>query len=148
MASQAGQCGPSSQMLVSADSRLTSVKPLHDSVARSEHLERCQGGEDAMGSADQPSVTAESKLNEVLAQSPSAGQILVQAGGGWVNKKGDLYAQFPDLTVAQYAEMNSLEVDGIVARLQAAAESDAMAKKAGAGARDDYDVWRRPALTI
>ena len=101
-----------------------------------------------MAESDQSPITGESKLNEVLGRSPSAGQILIQAGRGWVNKKGDLYAQFPDLTVAQYAEMNGLELSAIVARLRAAAESDAMAKKAGAGARDDYDVWRRPPLTI
>ena len=101
-----------------------------------------------MPGSDQPQITGDSKLNEVLERSPSAGQILIQAGRGWVNKKGDLYAQFPDLTVAQYAEMNSLDLGGIVALLRAAAESDAMAKKAGSGARDEYDVWRRPALTI
>jgi hypothetical protein len=101
-----------------------------------------------MGSADQPQITGDSKLNEVLARAPSAGQILVQAGRGWVNKKGDLYAQFPDLTVAQYAEMNGLEIGGLIALLRAAAESDAMAKKAGPGARADDDVWRRPPLTI
>ena len=101
-----------------------------------------------MPGRDEPQITADSKLNDVLARSPSAGEILVQAGRGWVNKKGDLYAQFPELTVAQYVEMNGLELGGIIARLRAAAESDAMAKKAGSGAREDDDVWRRPPLTI
>jgi hypothetical protein len=101
-----------------------------------------------MAGSDQAQITADTKLNEVLARAPSAGQILVQAGRGWVNKKGDLYAQFPGLTVAQYAEMNGLDLGGIVARLRAAAESDALARKAGPGAGTDDDVWRRPPLTI
>jgi hypothetical protein len=101
-----------------------------------------------MAGSDANQIDAGSKLNEVLARAPSAGQILVQAGRGWVNKKGDLYAQFPDLTVAQYAEMNGLELGALIARLRAAAESDALARKAGHDAHDDEDVWRRPPLTI
>ena len=101
-----------------------------------------------MGDTDWSQIVADSKLNEVLAQYPSVGQILVQAGRGWVNRPGDLYAQFPDLTVAQYAEMNGIEVRGLLRRLQAAAESDAMTKKTSRGVRDDDAVWRRPPLTI
>ena len=101
-----------------------------------------------MGGTEWSQIVADSKLNEVLAQYPSVGQILVQAGRGWVNRPGDLYAQFPDLTVAQYAEMNGIEIRGLLRRLQAAAESDAMTKKTSPGARDDDAAWRRPPLTI
>jgi hypothetical protein len=101
-----------------------------------------------MGGTDWSQIVADSKLNDVLAQYPSVGQILVQAGRGWVNRPGDLYAQFPDLTVAQYAEMNGIEVGGLLRRLQAAAESDAMTKKTSRSARDDEAAWRRPPLTI
>lgn len=92
-------------------------------------------------------IAAESKLNEVLARYPSIGPVLVQAGRGWVNRRGDLYAQFPDLTVAQYAEMNGIAVAGLVKRLQAAAEADEMASKSKPAAGDDA-AWRRPPLTI
>src|SRR5262245_55290159 len=97
---------------------------------------------------DWSQIAAESKLNEVLARYPSIGPILVQAGRGWVNKPGDLYAQFPDLTVAQYAEMNGLEVSALVKRLRAAAEADEMAEKRKASPEGDEAAWRRPPLTI
>jgi hypothetical protein len=93
-------------------------------------------------------ITAESKLNEVLARYPSVGPILVQAGRGWVNKRGDLYAQYPDLTVAQYAEMNHLELPAILKRIQAAAEAEEMARRAAKRPDDDEAAWRRPPVTI
>jgi hypothetical protein len=50
-------------------------------------------------------VAADIKLNEILERYSSVGN-LVQAGRVWVNKPGDLYARFPDLT----AELNGLEI--------------------------------------
>lgn|SRR5262245_33875571 len=97
---------------------------------------------------DWSQIAAESKLNEVLARYPSIGPILVQAGRGWVNRPGDLYAQFPDLTVAQYAEMNGLAIAGLLKRLQAAAEADQMASKQKPSSADQDATWRRPPLTI
>ena len=90
----------------------------------------------------------DSKLNATLARYPSLGPILVQAGRGYVNRQGDLYAQFPDLTVAQYAEMNGIELRGLVKRLQAAAEADEMARKVAPDPKGDDSVWSRPPLTI
>src|SRR4026208_2283249 len=63
-----------------------------------------------MSATDWVQIAADTKLNEILERYSSVGPILVQAGRGWVNKPGDLYAQFPDLTVAQDDEPNSLEV--------------------------------------
>ncbi len=97
---------------------------------------------------DWSNIGPDSKLNDILAGHRSAGPILVQAGPGWVNKRGDLYAQFPDLTVAQYAEMNGLEVGSLVKRLRAAAESDEMAQKGKPSPEGDDTAWRRPPLTI
>ena len=95
-------------------------------------------------------IAADTKLNEILERYPSVGPILVQAGRGWVNKQGDLYAQFPDLTVAQYAELNGVEVGRVLGLLQAAAESEDRTKETGArqGSGDDDAVWRRPPVTI
>jgi hypothetical protein len=101
----------------------------------------------ADGGASTP-ITPETKLNDILARCPGAGQILVQAGRGYVNRRGDLYAQYPDLTVAQYAEMNGLEVAAVVTRLAAAAEAEEMARKgrlpAGAAREDSRSVRRTP----
>jgi hypothetical protein len=101
-----------------------------------------------MSGADWVQIAADTKLNEILERYSSVGPILVQAGRGWVNKEGDLYAQFPDLTVAQYAELNGAEVGQVLPLLQAAAESEERAKKAGTGQRDDEEIWRRPPVTI
>ena len=100
-----------------------------------------------MSGAGGMQIAAESRLNEILERYPSVGPILVQAGRGWVNKRGDLYAQFPDLTVAQYAELNGVEVARVLRLLQAAAESEDRTGKAGARQEDDA-VWRRPPATI
>jgi len=101
-----------------------------------------------MSGTDWVQVAADTKLNEILERYSSVGPILVQAGRGWVNKLGDLYAQFPDLTVAQYAELNGLEVGRVLRLLQAAAEAEERTKKAGAGQGDHDAVWRRPPVTI
>jgi hypothetical protein len=93
-------------------------------------------------------IAADTKLNEILERYSSVGPILVQAGRGWVNKQGDLYAQFPDLTVAQYAELNALEIDRVLRLLQAAAESEERTLKTGASPRDHLEAWRRPPVTI
>lgn len=92
-------------------------------------------------------ITADAKLNEALASYPSLGPILVQAGRGWVNRRGDLYAQYPDLTVAQYAEMNGLALADLLKRLQAAAEAEELARTRKPSA-DSEEAWRRPPLTI
>jgi len=101
-----------------------------------------------MSGADWVQIAADTKLNEILERYSSVGPILVQAGRSWVNKLGDLYAQFPDLTVAQYAELNGLDVGRVLRLLQAAAEAEERTKKAGAGQGDHDAVWRRPPVTI
>jgi hypothetical protein len=97
---------------------------------------------------DSHPITLESRLNDVLARCPSAGQILVQAGKGYVNRRGDLYAQFPDLTVAQYAELNGLDANAVVARLSAAVEAEEMARKARPPARAAREDVREDAASV
>ena len=101
-----------------------------------------------MSGTDAVQIAGETKLNEILERYSSVGPILVQAGRGWVNKEGDLYAQFPDLTVTQYAELNGLEVGRVLRLLQAAAESEERTRKAGPERRDHDAIWRRPPVTI
>lgn len=100
--------------------------------------------------SDPAAIAADSKLNELLARYPALGPVLVQAGRGYVNRRGDLYAQYPDLTVAQYAELNGLAVGGLIRRLAAVAEAEDLARKiASAGTRaDDAPSLRRLPLTI
>jgi hypothetical protein len=101
--------------------------------------------------SDWTGIAADSKLNELLARYPTLGPILVQAGRGYVNRRGDLYAQYPDLSVAQYAELNGLEVGRLVRRLQAAAEAEDLARKitrASPAGDDDAPSLRRVPLTI
>jgi len=95
-------------------------------------------------------ITADSKINEILSHYPSIGPILVQAGPGYVNRRGDLYAQYPDLTVAQYSEMNGLQVAAVVRRLKAAAEAEEMARRRAPHAQDREDsiAVRRIPLSI
>ena len=88
-----------------------------------------------MSGTDWVQVAADTKLNEILERYSSVGPILVQAGRGWVNKPGDLYAQFPDLTVAQYAELNGLEVGRVLRLLQAAAEAEEQDEEGRGGPR-------------
>jgi hypothetical protein len=94
-------------------------------------------------------VTPETKLNELLARHPSIAPILVQMGRGWVNRKGDLYAQYPDLTVKGYAELNGLDADALTRRLAAAVEAEEMARKvASRPPGEDSPAMQRPPVTI
>jgi|SRR5262245_13249550 len=92
----------------------------------------------------------ESSLNDVLSRYPTVGPILVQMGRGYVNQRGDLYAQFPDLSVEQYAKLNELDVAAVVGRLRAAAEAEEMAPKpvTSGGAPEDDPARRRLPLSI
>ena len=86
-------------------------------------------------------IGAESKLNDVLARYPSAGPIFFQAGRAFVTRPRDLYAQYPGLTVAQYATLNGLDTEALVRRLQAEAEAAEQAR--GRAAPDDDAPSRR-----
>jgi hypothetical protein len=101
-------------------------------------------------SSDWTQIGPESKVNDVMARYPTMGPVLVQMGRGYVNRRGDLYAQFPDLSVAQYAELNGLDTDAVVRRLQAEAEADAMTPKrtGSAQAIEDGPTLRRLPLAI
>jgi hypothetical protein len=101
--------------------------------------------------AESTPVTPASTLNSILERCPSAGQILVQMGQGYVNRRGDLYAQYPDLSVAQYAELNGLDTARVVDRLAAAVEAEEMARKGrppARAAREDAASVRRTPLAI
>ena len=92
-------------------------------------------------------VTADTKLNDVLMRYPSAGPILFQAGRAFVTKPRDLYAQFPGLTVEEYARLNGLDADALVRRLRAEAEAAEGERRLGVPDGDEV-TGRRVALTL
>jgi hypothetical protein len=92
-------------------------------------------------------IAADSKLNDVLARYPSAGPIFFQAGRAFVAKPRDLYAQYPGLTIGEYARLNGLDTATLVSRVRAEAES-AEAQRRLPAPDDDAPSRRRTALTL
>ena len=77
-------------------------------------------------------ITAESKINDVLARHPGTAPVFTQGRRLYVDQKHDLYARFPGLTVGDFARQNGLALGPVLTQLNALAESgDA------AGARPD-----------
>lgn len=92
-------------------------------------------------------ITAESKLNDVLARYPTAGPIFFQAGRTFTAKPRDLYAQYPGLTLAEYARLNGLDEAALVGRVRAEAESAEVTRRLGPP-DDDAASLRRLAPTL
>ena len=69
-------------------------------------------------------VTADAVVGEVLRHFPTVSQILVQHGGMFHARKGDLYANYAPLTVAEYASRSRVDVEALLGLLNAAAETD------------------------
>ena len=69
-------------------------------------------------------VTADAVVGEVLRRFPMVSQILIQRGGMFHANKGDLYASYPPMTVAEYASRSGVDVDALLGLLNAAAETD------------------------
>ena len=80
-------------------------------------------------------VTAGAVVSEVLHRFPGAGQILLQHGGMFHARKGDLYASYLPLTVAEYASRSGIDLEGLLDLLNAAAETDEFARRSNGGQR-------------
>jgi hypothetical protein len=95
-------------------------------------------------------ITAEWKLGEVLARYPSAGPILSQSGRLYVARPGELYAQYPALTIGEWARVNGVALDGLLGRLNAEAETVQAARRAAPRRPPDEESpsLRRPSLTV
>src|SRR5678816_4881348 len=65
------------------------------------------GVTDAAASAG---ITAESKINDVLARHPATAPVFTQGRRLYVDQLHDLYARFPGLTVGDFARQNSLDL--------------------------------------
>jgi hypothetical protein len=82
-------------------------------------------------------ITAESKINDVLARHPDTAPVFTQGRRLYVDQKHDLYARFPGLTVGDFARQNGLEIGPILSQLNALAESEDAARRPATRATDD-----------
>ena len=77
-------------------------------------------------------ITAESKINDVLAQYPGTAPVFTQGRRLYVDQPRELYARFPGLSVGDFAGRNGLPLGPLLGQLNALAESrDGDAAQAG-----------------
>lgn len=69
-------------------------------------------------------ITAESKINDVLARHPGTGPIFTQGRRLYVDQPHELYARFPGLTVGDFARRNEMDPAPLLVQLNALAESE------------------------
>lgn len=85
-------------------------------------------------------ITAESKINDVLARYPGTAPVFTQGRRLYVDQPRDLYARFPGLTVGDFARQNGLEPGVVLLQLNALAESQAEARRPDSRATEDARV--------
>lgn len=71
-----------------------------------------------------PRVSADSKINDVLARHPGTAAVFTQGRRLYVDQPHELYARFPGLTVGEFARQNGIEAAPLLKQLNALAESD------------------------
>ena len=81
-----------------------------------------------MTAVDAPSITAESKINDVLAKHPATAPVFTQGRRLYVDQRNDLYARFPGLSVGDFARQNGMDPAPLLAQLNALAESEDAAR--------------------
>ncbi|HZP37193.1 MAG TPA: hypothetical protein VFE48_11985 [Methylomirabilota bacterium] len=91
---------------------------------------------DASVPAVPATITAESKINDVLARYPATAPVFTQGRRLYVDQPRELYARFPGLTVGDFARQNTLDLGPLLLQLNALAESQDAARRA---ARDDRE---------
>ena len=74
-------------------------------------------------------ITAESRVTDILEQYPSTGPVFVQSGRLYVNRPGELYARFPDLTVDEFARENGINLPSLLSELDALVKSEEAARQ-------------------
>ena len=78
------------------------------------------------------SITADSKINDVLAKHPGTAPVFSQGRRLYVDQPRELYARFPGLSVGDFARQNGMDPGPLLAQLNALAESEAGARASGA----------------
>jgi len=81
-------------------------------------------------------ITADSKINAVLAEHPGTAPVFTQGRRLYVDQPRELYARFPGLSVGDFARQNGMELGPLLGQLNALAESEAPARPSGAHAGD------------
>lgn len=81
-------------------------------------------------------VTAESKVNDVLARHPATAPVFTQGRRLYVDQPRELYARFPGLTVGDFARQNDLDLAAVLVQVNALAESEDAARAPATRARD------------
>ncbi len=88
-------------------------------------------------SADAPArVTADSKVNDVLARHPATAPVFTQGRRLYVDQPRELYARFPGLTVGDFARQNELDLAAVLVQVNALAESEDAAREPATRAHD------------
>ena len=90
-------------------------------------------------------ITRDSVLSDVLDRFPEAGPILLQHGRMFRAETGRLYAEYSRMTVGEYAALNAIEVEPLLKRLNAAAESQEFGRRTSRSSRPPNDPIRRGA---
>jgi len=71
------------------------------------------------------SVSATTKVNDVLRGHPRAGEVFIQHGPLSVAEPGKFYLRFPDETVGDYAQRNGADVEALLHELNAMMDAGA-----------------------
>lgn len=82
-------------------------------------------------------ITADSKINDVLAQHPGTAPVFTQGRRLYVDQPRELYARFPGLSVGEFARQNGMALEPLLTHLNAIAESQAAAVAAGVHGADE-----------
>ena len=88
-----------------------------------------------MEAAAASGITAETKVNDVLARYPATAPVFTQGRRLYVDQLHDLYARFPGLTVGDFASRNDLDLAAVLLQVNAIAESEAAARQPATRAR-------------
>ena len=71
-------------------------------------------------------ITADSKINDVLARHPATAPVFTQGRRLYVDQPRELYARFPGLSVGEFARQNGRDLGPLLAQLNALAESESV----------------------
>jgi hypothetical protein len=89
-----------------------------------------------MSAAAPARVTADSKVNDVLARHPATAPVFTQGRRLYVDQPRELYARFPGLTVGDFARQNELDLAAVLVQVNALAESEDAAHEPTTRAHD------------
>ncbi len=89
--------------------------------------------------------TVDWRVDETISRYPSTGLILLQGGRLYVAQRGQLYATYLGLTLAEYATRNTVAIEPLLKLVNAAAETDQFAQRNSSSSRSQGSEsgWRQ-----